>query len=114
MDEQALIAQVRRYRALDSQIAELKEEQANIQALVDEAVDSGWKLDVDGQTASKRPGNRTFDPVLSLSHLTAEEKKSAIKTAYDEKVLRALVTAKGVVDSCMVDRPDSKPVIKLS
>lgn len=114
LSEDALTALVRRYRQLGSQIAELQGEQKLIQARVDAVVADGWKLTVDGTTASKRSANRRFCVITAVGLLDAEAKARCVQTAYAEKLVRHEVELIGLLEECMLDRSDAAPIVKLS
>lgn len=114
LSEEALTALVRHYRTLGSQIAELTAEQKVIQQRVDAAVPDGWKLTVDGATASKRSGNRKFDVITAVGLLGEEAKARCVQTSYTERLVRNEVEAINRLDECMLDRPDAPAIVKLS
>lgn len=114
LDPDAIAAQVRRYRALASEVAELQGEMKQIQELVDATVDTGWKLDVDGVTASKRAGNREFCKITAIGLMSDEQKAACKATVYVDKKIRETVTVAGLLEQCMIDKPDARPVVKLS
>lgn len=113
-DPEAIAAQVRRYRALASEVAELQGEMKDIQTMIDANVETGWKLDVDGVTASKRAGNREFCKVTAIGLMTEEQKAACKATVYVDKKIRETVTIAGLLEACMIEKPDARPVVKLS
>lgn len=104
---------IRRYRALGADLAEIQGEMLEIKAQIDASVPIGWKHTVDGLTCSKRDANRTFDLVLGVAMLNETERETCVVTRYDDKKVRALVEAKGLIDEVMIQRKDSLPVVKL-
>lgn len=104
---------IRRYRALGADKAEIDGEMAEIKNQLDAITDVGWKLTVDGLTASKRMPNRVFDPSIAVTLLDAETKQLCVTTSYDPKKLRQAVEALGLIDDAMTDRPDAATVLKL-
>jgi hypothetical protein len=104
---------VRRYREIGSVIEELRAEQSEIKAMVNDMVDIGWKSNVDGQPVHKRLPNRSFCAVTATGLLTAEQRKNCVVTRYDEKMLRAAVDSLGKLEECMLLKADSEAVLKL-
>lgn len=113
MTDEVLESLVRRYRMLGSQMAELRGEQDQIKVMIDANVPLGWSRSVDGVTAHKREGNRSFDLVIAVSLLDDAAKAECVKTSYDQARVRAAVEAAGKLDECMITDPDRAPVIKL-
>lgn len=111
-DEQ-ITALIRRHRTLGGEMAEIQAEMISIKEQVDSEVGFGWKLTVDGLTASKREANREFDKVLAFGELTPEELALCKVERYDDKLIREMIEKKGALEACMTRKPDAKPVTKL-
>lgn len=107
-------ALVRRYRELNSMVAVIQGEMAEIKHQIEEEVPVGWKLTVDGVPCHKRLPNRIFDIVAAMSVLTPEQKAQCVVTRYDEKLVRQHVEAAGLLEDCMVRKPDAPNVTKIS
>lgn len=113
LTDEALESLVRRYRALGAQMAELRGEQDQIKAVIDQSVPVGWTRSVDGVAAHKREGNRSFDMVIAVSLLDDAAKAECVKTGYDQAKVRAAIESAGKIDECMIADPARAPVIKL-
>lgn len=113
MTEDQLSALIRRHRELGGEVAEIQAEMTSIKEQIEGDTEVGWKLTVDGITASKRAPNRNFDLVSAVALLPAEMKMACVTTSYDAKKVRAAVEALGLIDSVMVDRDDAPAVVKL-
>lgn len=113
MEQAQAEALVRRHRELDSAIAELRAEQADIKQTVLAATEAGWKLVVDGKAASHRPANRTFSMVEAILRLSADDKRECVVTQYDPKLIRAKAEAAGLLDDCMVRAEDAPSIVSL-
>jgi hypothetical protein len=105
---------VRRHRQLGAELAELKAERDALELSINDQVQVGWQLSVDGVLASKRAGNRSFDMVTAISLLDAEVKKSCVVTSFDSKLVREAAKSAGVLDDCMLPALDKAPVLKLA
>lgn len=113
LTEEALESLVRRYRSLGAQMAELRGEMDQIKFVIDTSVPVGWSRAVDGVTAHKREGNRSFDVVIAVSLLDDAAKAECVKTGYDTARVRAAIEAAGKLDECMISDPSRAAVIKL-
>lgn len=108
-------ALVRRGRALAAEIKTMTEEMNKIKSRLEEIVPVGWKEEIDGVSASRKPGNRTFSEQLALAQFTTDEKLSCVaRPAVDPKLVRALADAKNITQSCMALPDASKTSVKLS
>lgn len=112
-DEAQLMAWIRRDRQLAGEAAEIAAERAELKAKVDSETEVGWKLPVDGVTASKRDANREFDRILGFGVLNEAERLACKVERYDDKLIRAAVEARGMLQECMVPKADAAPVVKL-
>lgn len=108
-----LEALVRRHRELTAEVAEIQAETVMIKQRIDSNVSVGWKLTVDGVTASKREGNRDFDQVLAFHELDETEREECKVTRLDPKLVREMVEKKGRLEACMVRKPNVGAVTKL-
>lgn len=113
LPDEAVIALIRRHRQLAAEVSHLQGEMAQIKDTIDAAVPVGWKLEVDGVPAAKRAGNREFCKITAISLLSEEQKTACKAMVYVDKLIRIAVTDAGMLDQCMIERPDSKPVLKL-
>lgn len=113
LSDEAVIALIRRHRQLAAEVSHLQGEMAQIKDTIDAAVAVGWKLDVDGVPAGKRAGNREFCRITAISLLSEEQKVACRREMYVDKLIRIAVTEAGLLEQCLVEKPDSKPVLKL-
>ena len=113
MSEEQLEALIRRHRQLLAEAAELTAEAKEIKDAIDDAIEVGWQLTVDGLTASKRDGNRAFDVTVAVTSLPKDVREACVVTRYDADLLRAAVKEAGLLESCMQPKPGTKPVLKL-
>jgi hypothetical protein len=104
---------VRTGRKLSADKKAIDEELKLITEKIDALVPVGWELVVDGVPAAKRGPNRAFSKILALAKLNADEKKACIASGYDEKKIRALAEAKGVLEECM-EPGNGKPSVRLT
>lgn len=103
---------VRRYRTLAGVIAEMQAEQAQIVSYINEQVDVGWSIEVDGVPASKRKGRRQFDLTTAVTFLTADQRDESKRVMFDVTMVRELIEAEGLLDECMIDVAN-KPIVVL-
>jgi hypothetical protein len=106
-------ALIRRARSLSADVKSMNEEIAKILARLDELVPLGWELVVDGIPAKKKLGNRSFSPELALARLTPDEQMLCRADGFDNKKIREMAEAKGLVESCMVQPDADKASVKL-
>lgn len=112
-DQDKLDGLVRRYREIGSVIEELRAEQTEIKAMVNDMVEVGWKSNVDGQPVHKRLPNRAFCPITAVGLLDDEQRKACVVTRYDDKALRAAVDGLGKLEDCMILKDSAEAVLKL-
>lgn len=111
-----LSALVRRHRELGAEVAGLTEERKAIQEQVAKLTQPGWKLVVDGVSASHREANRTFSLALALQHLPTEAKAACVdkQPRFDPKLIREAVEAAGLLEECMEIDAARSSVVKLA
>lgn len=114
LSDDTITALTRRYRALAADVAALQDEMTTIKARIDDAVEVGFKLDVDGVPVAKRAGNREFCKITAISLLSPEQKEACKATVYVDKTIRKTVEDAGLLAQCMIEKPDAKPQLKLS
>lgn len=113
LNQAQLEAIVRRYRELNSMVAEFQGEMQELKQQFEEATTVGFKLTVDGKSASHRPPNRSFSLVAAMGVLTPDQKRACIVTQYDDKKIRAKVEAAGLLEECMLIKEDAAPIVSL-
>jgi hypothetical protein len=111
-----LTALIRRHRELGAEVAGLTEERKAIQATVAELTQPGWKLVVDGVSATHREANRTFSLARALEVLPAEIKAQCVDKLprFDPKMIREAVEQEGLLDECMEIDEARSTVVKLA
>lgn len=109
-----LEALVRRHRQLGAEMAELKAERDALETSINDQVEVGWKITVDGVPASKRAPNRAFDMVTAVSLLGPEAKQACVVTSFDQKLVRDAAKEAGILDDCMIPRLDAAAILKLA
>lgn len=113
LTEDQLTALIRRHRLLGGEVAEIQAEMISIKEQIDGEVGFGWKLPVDGITASKREASREFDITLAFGHLDPIDITACKREILDPKLVRALIEERGLTEECMARKTDAKPVTKL-
>lgn len=103
MTEDTLVAMVRRYRQLGNAEAEIRAEMNSIKSLIENSVEEGWSMEIDGVPAAKRKGNRKFSKDAALELLTESEKLDCLVTVYHDGKVREMVEAKDLLDAAMID-----------
>ncbi len=111
-----LSALVRRHRELGAEAAGIKEEQDAIKAQISGMTEPGWKLVVDGVSATHREPNRTFSLARALEVLPSETKASCVDKLprFDPKLIREAVEAAGLLEDCMEIDSSKSSVVKLA
>lgn len=119
-DHEAQVAQlsalVRRHRELGAEVAGLTEERKAIQEMVSQLTQPGWKLVVDGVSATHREANRTFSLARALEVLPSEAKAACVDKMprFDNAKIREAVEEAGLLDLCMEVDPSRSSVVKLA
>lgn len=114
MESDRLVALVRRHRELQATKLEIEAEQVRIKDLIDESVEVGWSLEVDGVPAHKRAGNRRFSRAMAVDLLSPAERLDCVADPhYDDTRLRSVLESKDLLEEAMED-VGASPQVRLS
>lgn len=113
LTEDQITGLIRRHRLLGGEVAEIQAEMIAIKEQIEAEVSNGWKLPVDGITASKREANREFDITLAFGHLDPIDITACKREILDPKLVRELIEKRELLDSCMVRKAEAKAIVKL-
>jgi hypothetical protein len=107
-------ALVRRARVLRAEMTNCQDSLKAIESRLDELVEVGWKVEIDGIAATKKPANRSFNISLALEKMSPEEKLECVTTNLNPKKVREWADNNGLTEACMELADDSKTRLVLS
>lgn len=110
-DDLKLEWMVRRYRQLAATKSEIEAEMSAITSEVNELVDVGWSIIIDGVPASKRNGRRQFSLETAVTFIHPEDRDAFKATVFDVTRVREYVEAKGLLEQCMEDAGRNPSVV---
>lgn len=112
-----LSALVRRHRELAAESAGLQEQMKEVKDRISQMTAPGWKLVVDGISATHREPNRCFSLKLALDALPVEIAEQCVdKTPrFDPARIREEVEKAGLLEACMeIDPARTAGVLRLA